>query len=129
MVDLTGKKFNSLTVLEEIKDEKRGRKWHCLCDCGNKIIVFDYQLKKSIVQNCGCRADRRYTKKSSSDLFFEDEPLLNLRTAIINQAVYDWHKGTEKQRATLEKWFLSEWGQFISGDMGEIIIEKLRKGE
>ena len=128
MFDLTGKTFNSLTVIEEVNDGKRGRKWLCLCDCGKEIIVFDYQLKKSIVQSCGCRADRRYVKKSSADLFFEGEPLLNLRTAIINQAVYDWHKGNKQQKESLEKWFLSDWGQFISGDMGEIIVEKLRKG-
>ena len=53
---------------------------------------------------------------------------ISLQTAILQQAVSDWKYGDKQTKEDLESWFLSEWGQFISNDMGEIIIENLKKG-
>ncbi len=40
-------------------------KWSCVCDCGNKTIVFGYNLKNSTTQSCGCfQLDR--TKASNT---------------------------------------------------------------
>lgn len=129
MYDLTGQKFHSLTVIKRVDSGKKGRRWRCKCVCGNEVELFSTNLVKGITKSCGCKPQRHYTKKTSRDLFFEDEPLLNLRIAIVNQAVDDWKKGNKDTRASLERWFLSDYGQFISGDMGEIIVEKLRKGK
>lgn len=128
MADLTGQKFNSLTVVSKVDSWKKGVKWYCKCDCGNYCYAFGSQLVKGITQSCGCKKQRRYTKKTSRDIYVENDGYLNLRIAIINQAVDDWKKGNRQKKADLERWFLSDWGQFISGDMGEIIVEKLRKG-
>lgn len=57
-----------------------------------------------------------------------DEMAISLQTAILQQAVSDWKYGDKQTKEDLESWFLSEWGQFISNDMGEIIIENLKKG-
>lgn len=51
LIDLTGKKFEHLTVLyrgeDLIKDDKRRRvRWHCVCDCGNELDVITDNLKK-----------------------------------------------------------------------------------
>lgn len=62
--DLTGRKFNRLTVIDRASDivEKNGRKraaWNCVCDCGAKVIVRGYNLKKGNIKSCGCyKADR-----------------------------------------------------------------------
>lgn len=59
-----------------------------------------------------------------------------LRTEIVKAAVYDYKKALRKsdrlgvvcgEQINLEKWFLSSWGQMLSGDNGEFIIEKCRK--
>lgn len=72
----------------------------------------------------------KYAKRSTQHVFVGDNDVfLNLRIAIINQAVADWRTGSKRQRIAIEKFLLSEWGQLLSNDMGEIIIEKLRKGE
>lgn len=56
-----------------------------------------------------------------------------LRAAIVKQAVDDYIKALRKsdrlcdiceEQTKLEEWFLSKWGQFLSGDNGEYIIEK-----
>ena len=58
-----------------------------------------------------------------------------LRTAIVKDAVNDYHKALRKtdrigdvcrEQIALENWFLSPWGQLLSGDNGELIIEKCR---
>ena len=56
IIDLTGKRFGRLIVIE-ISEERRSNgscKWLCKCDCGNeKVIVGDY-LKRGDVKSCGC---------------------------------------------------------------------------
>jgi hypothetical protein len=53
--DLTGRKFNKLTVIEPInKDKKYEYKWKCLCDCGNYCIVSASSLKTGHTKSCGC---------------------------------------------------------------------------
>lgn len=72
----------------------------------------------------------KYAKRSTMHIFVDDSDVfLNLRIAIINQAVADWRTGSKRQRIAIERFLLSEWGQLLSNDTGEIIIEKLRKEE
>lgn len=53
--DLTGQKFNKLTVLGPT--EKRVNQkmvWKCKCDCGNITYVHTANLKHGMVKSCGC---------------------------------------------------------------------------
>jgi hypothetical protein len=54
IVDITGKKFNMLTVI--CREGKKGRDllWRCRCDCGNEIVVGGGNLKKGTPKSCGC---------------------------------------------------------------------------
>lgn len=53
--DLTGKKFDKLTVISEVKERKKGCiYWLCLCSCGNKKEVAGRLLKSGSVRSCGC---------------------------------------------------------------------------
>lgn len=50
-IDLTGKKFNKLTVIKKADDYvapcgKHTSQWLCLCECGNKVIVQVGHLRK-----------------------------------------------------------------------------------
>lgn len=53
--DLTGQKFNRLTVLERAENTKSGcTRWLCKCDCGNTKIVMSSHLKSGRTKSCGC---------------------------------------------------------------------------
>lgn len=56
----------------------------------------------------------------------------NVRFAIVQQAVKDYKRALRKKDRYriryFEKWFRSGWGQLLSGNNGEYIIEQCRKG-
>lgn len=55
-IDLTGQKFNLLTIIKlaENKEHKNGYYWVCLCDCGNETIVRGDAIKHGRIKSCGC---------------------------------------------------------------------------
>ena len=55
-IDLTGEKYNKLTVLKRVKNQKKSTMWLCECDCGNKVIVSAGNLKNNHTTSCGCYA-------------------------------------------------------------------------
>lgn len=53
--DLTGMKFNKLTVIKRIENNKFNQvQWLCKCDCGNEIKVTSNRLKLNKCKSCGC---------------------------------------------------------------------------
>ena len=55
--DLTGQKFNMLTVIERVENAPNGNaQFLCLCDCGNQVIVTGSHLRNNEVKSCGCIA-------------------------------------------------------------------------
>lgn len=61
-VDLSGMKFNKLTVLKLDSDDLN--KWVCLCDCGKTTIVFKGNLTRGHTTSCGCYQNERRGKGS-----------------------------------------------------------------
>lgn len=53
-IDLTGKKFNKLTVIEYACTEKKAAVWKCLCECGNYKLVRTGNLLNGHTKSCGC---------------------------------------------------------------------------
>lgn len=53
-LDLTGKKFNRLTVISFSHKTKGNIYWSCGCDCGKKSKVRGDSLKDGSVKSCGC---------------------------------------------------------------------------
>lgn len=55
-IDLTGEKYNLLTVIRKTsKKDPQGRLlWECKCDCGNTTLVNSNNLKTGQVKSCGC---------------------------------------------------------------------------
>lgn len=55
MIDLTGQKFNRLTVIDRAQNTAKGQaRWLCQCVCGKTYIANGTQLRKGRVQSCGC---------------------------------------------------------------------------
>lgn len=60
--NLTGKKFERLTVIRYISAEERdgfshkkdSRRWLCKCDCGNIVRLRTEQLLQGKAKSCGC---------------------------------------------------------------------------
>lgn len=53
--DLSGTKFNMLTVLREAGKNKNGSiLWECVCDCGKHTIVRTADLNNGRNKSCGC---------------------------------------------------------------------------
>lgn len=57
-VDLTGRRFGRLTVLNRAENKKRGTVnrtvWHCQCDCGGTVDVYADSLVSGCTASCGC---------------------------------------------------------------------------
>ena len=52
--DLTGKKYNLLTVLYRTQNQRSSTQWVCQCDCGNIVKVSASNLTKEHTKSCGC---------------------------------------------------------------------------
>lgn len=50
LIDLTGKRFGRLTVIEYLG---KGR-WLCACECGNRKAVSGPHLRSGATKSCGC---------------------------------------------------------------------------
>lgn len=65
LIDLTGRKFGRLTVLERAENTNDGYpKWKCVCDCGNEVVVKGSNLRQGRSTSCGCY-QKEYTIKRS----------------------------------------------------------------
>ena len=67
IIDLTGKKFGRLTVLQlvpkEIRhDTTRQSFWLCQCDCGNIISIASWRLGSNKCNSCGCYRNEQVKK-------------------------------------------------------------------
>ena len=66
-IDIIGKKFGYLTVLNEEESQKgERRKVKCLCDCGNAHICSVTDLTTKHTMSCGCMC------KSKGELYIEE---------------------------------------------------------
>lgn len=62
--DITGEKFNYLTVIEYIGIINNRSLWRCKCDCGNEKIARSDHLKSGNTKSCGCfQRENRYNNK------------------------------------------------------------------
>ena len=68
--DLTGQKFNKLTVLE--KDNiRKNNYWICQCECGNTTSVRGIDLQRGQVKSCGCLLTEHIKKYNIAPLELE----------------------------------------------------------
>jgi len=54
-IDLIGKRYGKLAVIEELQERKDGRiVWRCQCDCDNHVDVKGVYLTTNETTSCGC---------------------------------------------------------------------------
>ena len=62
-IDLTGKRYGRLIVLERVgTDKQRRATWKCLCDCGNKRVIAGVNMTRGKTRSCGCLAKEALQK-------------------------------------------------------------------
>jgi len=54
IIDLTGQKYQRLTVIKFVELSKYGAIWECKCDCGNIKNVKSGDLRSGNTNSCGC---------------------------------------------------------------------------
>jgi hypothetical protein len=56
LIDITGRRFGRLVVLNRhaINSADRKPRWRCQCDCGAEVIVRRTSLKSGNTRSCGC---------------------------------------------------------------------------
>lgn len=53
-IDMTGRKFGRLMVLERAPNRAKHVCWECVCDCGNVLAVQGQYLRTGRTKSCGC---------------------------------------------------------------------------
>lgn len=69
-IDLTGQKFNSLTVVEIAgKTKDKSTIWKCRCDCGAETTAITNELTSGHKKSCGCLKHKSNAKDLTGKRF------------------------------------------------------------
>lgn len=72
-LNLNGKIFGALTVIDRVENNSRGStRWICQCECGNETIVIGSILNGGKTKSCGCKVQSTGKK---SPLFMGHEEI------------------------------------------------------
>lgn len=66
--DLTGKKFNYLTVISYAYKKGKYHYWNCVCDCGSEVCVNGTYLRSGNTKSCGCAKRKMHLGQRKYDL-------------------------------------------------------------
>jgi len=66
--DLTGQKFNRLTVIERVENKKGNVYWLCKCACGKEKVVASSSLTSGNTKSCGCLSSE--TRNERFDTYY-----------------------------------------------------------
>jgi len=89
-IDLTGQRFNRLTVLCRGKNQGRSTTWYCQCDCGNRTTVQACALKKGTTKSCGCYTKDRVREMNTTH-GLSKERLYHIWASIIDRCCNPQH--------------------------------------
>lgn len=68
IIDLTGKTFGRLTVLEKAPSTGGQAEWICSCSCGNTTKVKGQHLRDGMILSCGCYIRERTSQVRTINL-------------------------------------------------------------
>lgn len=54
IIDLTGKVYGKLTVVDRAENKSRAPMWNCKCSCGKTKVVNGGSLRRGYTKSCGC---------------------------------------------------------------------------
>lgn len=70
-LDLTGRRFGKLTVIEQCGKDRSGKNaiWLCDCDCGGNTKATTTHLRSGHTQSCGCLKQERFIEGGEKTRF------------------------------------------------------------
>lgn len=66
LLDLTGRRFGRLLVIDLAGRAGGEVTWNCLCDCGNTTVVMRGNLRSGDTRSCGCLQRERTSNSNGS---------------------------------------------------------------
>lgn len=66
LIDITGKKFNRLTVVEISHRHNSEIYWKCKCDCGTFTTVSSKGIRYGKTKSCGCFHREQVSKRTTT---------------------------------------------------------------
>lgn len=89
-IDLTGKRFGRLLVIGLHDDpDDDNLKWDCVCDCGNRKVVYGTRLRYGQVRSCGCLKAEAESPKPDA---FHRQRLYGVWAGMLQRCFYEKHK-------------------------------------
>lgn len=93
-IDLSGKRFGRLEVIEidESKRIKYKTFWICKCDCGNTKSIDGNHLTRGETKSCGCKRRERFLLERHTeytDLHKENKRLSSIWRGMRNRCYYE----------------------------------------
>lgn len=76
LYDMTGTKWNKLTVIERAGSISGKAAWKCRCDCGKECIVNGDNMRNGHTTSCGCER-KRIAREESAKKRAEKNPNAN----------------------------------------------------
>jgi hypothetical protein len=87
-IDLTGQKFNELTIKRHIgKNKTNNNIYECVCNCGNVIVSEGSDVKVGKIKSCGCLKFKTTQENCAKNPF-----------ARIKKQIYNNYKNKSKKR-------------------------------
>mgnify|MGYP003577130298 CR=1 FL=1 len=69
LIDMSGKRIGRLLVMGPGDVQGTTRRWRCLCDCGNEVLVQGSSLRTGRQMSCGClKAEKARARKTTHGL-------------------------------------------------------------
>lgn len=117
-IDLTGKVFGKLTVLNEsyYDYEKKLTFWNCKCECGGSSLVVTSSLRSGNAKSCGCQ--QIHTKHGDSGTR-EYKAWISMKDRCYNENVHNYKDYGMRGIKVCDRWLDENDGylNFLS-DMG-----------
>lgn len=125
LIDLTGEKFDKLTVIRRADDlvlpsGKRVVAWFCLCDCGNEFVARGDYLRDGITRHCGCNRKGNGVGKTSklNKYIIINDYAIGITTNTNNEFCIDIDDIDKVQKYS---WYESDTGYLMSRINNKIV--------
>lgn len=67
LIDLSGRRFGSLYVIERVKGRTGRPYYHCTCDCGKTTEILGLSLSGGTTKTCGCSQGEKHGLRRSRE--------------------------------------------------------------
>lgn len=68
VIEMKGKKYGRLKVVESAESKSGARRWLCRCECGTLTTVFGYALRNGNTKSCGCLKEEYNARRRQATL-------------------------------------------------------------